>query len=58
MLAALQPIWHVKNETAHRVRMRIEAVMSYAKARGWRDGENPAAWRDNLANLFTTVRIC
>jgi integrase len=31
------------------VRGRIEAILSYAKAAGWRKGENPAAWRDNLA---------
>jgi hypothetical protein len=49
VLKVLKPIWGEKPETATRVRRRIEAVLSYAKARGWRNGENPAAWRDHLA---------
>ncbi|MCL2636351.1 MAG: integrase arm-type DNA-binding domain-containing protein [Betaproteobacteria bacterium] len=49
VLKVLKPIWAKKPETATRVRRRIEAVLSYAKTRGWRDGENPAAWRDHLA---------
>jgi integrase len=52
VLALLLPIWTVKPETAARVRGRIEMVLSYAKARGWRTGENPAAWRDNLKLLL------
>jgi integrase len=49
VLAALEPIWTVKPETAGRVRGRIEAVLDYGKARGWRVGENPAAWKGHLA---------
>ncbi len=49
VLAALEPIWTTKPETASRVRGRIEAVLDYAKARGWRTGENPAAWKGHLA---------
>ncbi len=52
MLAVLQPIWQEKPETASRVRGRIEAVLSYAKAMHWRDGPNPAAWRNNLSALL------
>jgi integrase len=52
VLAMLTPIWTKKPETASRVRGRVEMVLSYAKARGWRSGENPAAWRDNLALLL------
>ena len=48
VMRVLQPIWVSKNETAHRVRGRIEAVLSWAKAHGYRSGENPATWRDNL----------
>ena len=43
VLAALSPIWQSKHETATRLRQRIEAVLSAAKARGLRVGENPAA---------------
>jgi integrase len=52
VLAALEPIWRVKPETATRVRGRIESVLDYATARDWRSGENPARWRGHLANLL------
>lgn len=48
----LRPIWETKTETASRVRGRIEAVLDYAKARGWRAGENPAAWRGHLDHIL------
>lgn len=49
VLAALQPIWETKTETAGRVRGRIEVILDYAKAHGWRAGENPATWKGRLA---------
>ena len=52
----LRPIWSIKAETAKRVRGRIEAVLDAAKARGLRSGENPAAWRGNLAHLLPPRR--
>ena len=52
VLRVLQPIWTAKPETASRVRGRIEAVLDYAAARGWRQGENPARWRGHLQNLL------
>ncbi|MBU8545776.1 MULTISPECIES: tyrosine-type recombinase/integrase [Roseomonadaceae] len=52
MLRVLQPIWRKKPETALRVRIRCEAVLAWAKASGWRQGENPAIWKDNLAPLL------
>jgi integrase len=48
----IEPIWHEKPETAGRVRGRIEAILDYAKARGYRAGENPAQWRGHLDNLL------
>jgi integrase len=48
VLAALEPIWKTKTETATRLRQRIEAVLDYATPRGWRAGENPARWRGHL----------
>lgn len=48
VLQVLLPIWETKAETASRVRGRIEAVLDYAKAKGFRSGENPAGWRGNL----------
>ena len=49
VLAALQPIWETKTETAGRVRGRIEVILDYAKAHGWRAGENLATWKGRLA---------
>jgi integrase len=52
VLKCVQPIWQSKNETASRVRGRIEAVLDYAKVNGWRDGANPAAWNSNLEHAL------
>ncbi len=41
VLAVLAPIWHVKAETARKVRQRISAVMRWAIAQGYRE-DNPA----------------
>ncbi len=49
---AIEPIWSTKPETAGRVRGRIESVLDWAKARGYRDGENPARWRGHLDKLL------
>lgn len=48
----LEPIWATKPETASRVRGRIECVLGWAKAKGFRDGKNPARWKDNLDQLL------
>jgi integrase len=52
VLKVLTPIWQTKAETASRLRGRIERVLDYAKARGWRNGENPALWRGHLKNIL------
>ncbi len=52
VMRVLEPIWRDKPETASRLRGRIEAVLDYATARGWRTGENPARWRGHLENLL------
>ena len=52
VLAVLQPIWLEKSETASRLRGRIEKVLDAAKAKGLRQGENPARWRGHLALLL------
>lgn len=48
----LEPIWTGKPTTADRLRGRIERVLDWAKARGLREGENPARWRGHLDNLL------
>jgi integrase len=52
VMRALEPIWTTKPETAGRVRGRIESVLDWAAARGYRQGENPARWRGHLENLL------
>jgi integrase len=52
MLAVLKPIWTTKAETASRVRGRIEKILDAAKAKGFRNGENPARWRGHLDHLL------
>ncbi|GIX26405.1 MAG: hypothetical protein KatS3mg123_0286 [Burkholderiales bacterium] len=52
VLACLRPIWVEKPETASRVRQRIEAVLDYCAAHGWRDDANPARWRGRLKMLL------
>jgi integrase len=44
ILQVLRPLWHDKPETMSRVRARIAAVLDYAKAAGFRSGDNPAGW--------------
>lgn len=52
VLEVLRPIWQRIPETASRLRGRIENVLDAAKARGFRTGENPAAWRGHLKTLL------
>ncbi|WP_034399407.1 site-specific integrase [Comamonas testosteroni] len=52
VLAVLEPIWKTKNETAARLRGRIEAVLDWATVRGYREGENPARWKGRLDKLL------
>ena len=56
VLAVLKPIWVAKPETASRVRGRIEVILSFARVRGWRSGENPALWKGNLLPARGKVR--
>ena len=52
VLSILEPIWKTKAETAGRIRGRIETVLDAAKARGYREGENPARWRGHIAQIL------
>ncbi len=52
ILKVLQPIWQEVPETASRLRGRIENVLDAARARGFRDGPNPATWRGHLKTLL------
>jgi len=52
VMAVIEPIWKTKPETASRVRGRIETILDAAKARGYRQGENPARWRGHIALML------
>ena len=48
----LEPIWATKTETARRVQQRLADIFDYAIALGYRQGKNPAAWKNNLENVL------
>ena len=52
IMQILEPIWTTKPETASRVRGRIESILDWAAARGYRQGDNPARWRGHLQRLL------
>ncbi len=56
VMRVLEPIWTSKQETATRVRGRVEAVINWATTRGYRSGENPARWRGHLQNLLPNLK--
>ena len=59
VLKILKPIWSTKNETATRVRQRIEKVLNWSITLGYRDHPNPAALNGNLEYLLpksSTIR--
>jgi len=56
VIKVLESIWETKNETANRVRGRMERVLDWARVRGYRTGENPARWRGHLDKLLPPPR--
>ena len=52
VMKALDPVWKKKPETASRLRGRIEAILSSATVRNYRQGENPARWKGHLDQLL------
>ena len=55
VLKVLEPIWTTRPETAGRLRGRLENILDFAKARGYREGENPARWRGHLDKLLPAL---
>jgi integrase len=53
VLKALSPIWTTKPETARRLRQRIRVVLDWAKASGFRSGDNPV---DGVTRVLPKVR--
>ncbi|USP42407.1 site-specific integrase [Acinetobacter sp. XS-4] len=53
---ALESIWIEKNETAKRIRGRLETIFDYAKAMEYFVGDNPAAWKGNLEPILGNLK--
>lgn len=51
VLAALEPMWREKPETAVRLRGRIESILDYARTRDWRSGEKLPQFRASLGGF-------
>ena len=53
VLRCVKPIWADKQVTADRVRQRIEAILNWATAHGYRKlRDNPARWRGHLQHIL------
>lgn len=53
VVSAIRGEWSTKNETMVRIRNRIELVLSWAAAQGYRPkGFNPAQWRGHLDQVL------
>jgi integrase len=57
VLAALKPYWKSRPESGRRMRMRVEAVLDAARAKGLITGawENPARWKGHLQHLLPKI---
>ena len=48
VLNILEPIWQTRNQTAWRIRGRLEMIINWAKFRGYCTGENAARWEGHF----------
>lgn len=53
--AILEPIWSTKNETATRVRSRIENILDWAITHGHRTSDNPSRWKGRLEHVLPAM---
>lgn len=44
VLRIIEPIWEKKNQTASRIRGRVEAILDWCAVHGYRSNNNPARW--------------
>lgn len=54
VMRVFEPIWLEKNETATRLRGRIENILDWASVHKYRQGDNPARWRGHLDKLLSS----
>ena len=50
-------LWSARPETASKIRNRLELVLDWAKAHGYRKGDNPARWNGNLETRSARPRL-
>ena len=55
VLNILRPIWTTKNETATRLRGRIENILNWAGVTEGRSDDNPARWKGRLELLLPQI---
>ena len=56
VLEILLPMWTTKNETATRLRGRIEKILGWSIAKGYRTASNAAVYKDNLQPLLPYIK--
>jgi len=56
VLKVIEPLWAEKTITAGRLRGSIEAVLDWAKARGYYTSENPARWDGHIDQILPPPR--
>jgi integrase len=55
VMKVLEPIWISKNETATRIRSRMENIFDWAITHGHRRSANPARWKGLLEHTLTKI---
>jgi integrase len=48
ILQIITPIWSIKQDTARRIKQRLKVIFDYARAKGWRTGDNPVDGVDRV----------
>lgn len=52
VVRVLRPLWTSMPETAQKTRERVKLILDHARARGLRDGPNPAEWKGHLDQIL------
>jgi integrase len=52
VLSVVRPLWGTKQETAEKLRCRVERILDAARVEKLRSGDNPAAWKGNLEHVL------
>jgi integrase len=55
IIQVLEPIWERIPPTAWKIRADFAEILDMARAYGFRDGPNPAAWKDHLKHLLPVI---